>query len=362
VTVSIELESAVEEALAQGAPVLDVQHLSIGVRRRGHTVVLVDDVSFSLQAGERYGLVGESGSGKSLTLRAIAGLLPSGIEVLGGRVEYAGMDLLELPASKRRALMGPDVAMIFQEPLTALNPTMPVGEQIAEGPRIHLGLSRRDANALAIEMMRRTGIPDPARRAKAFPHELSGGLRQRVMIALALACSPKILLCDEPTTALDVTVQNQVLTLLSDLCDDTGTSLVFVTHDLAVVAQTCSRVGVMYSGRIVEKGPVAGVFAAPHHPYALGLIDSAPDFDLPDRRLVAIPGLPPSPTARPDGCAYAPRCPFARDDCRRGRLELAEIGQGRSVACLHPRNAGGWGAVDGADDVVRNRAGSEDAG
>ncbi|MFC4242219.1 ABC transporter ATP-binding protein [Gryllotalpicola reticulitermitis] len=326
--------------LTADRPVLEVRNLDIGMRRKSAVVKLVDDVSFSVDLGERYGLVGESGSGKSMTLRAIAGLLPSGVEVLSGSILYGGRDLLELSASSRRALMGPEIAMIFQEPLTALNPTMQVGDQIAEGPRQHLGLSAKDARKLAVEMMRRTGIPDPARRAKAFPHELSGGLRQRIMIALALSCSPKVLLCDEPTTALDVTVQDQVLTLLADLCDDTGTSLVFVTHDLAVVAQTCSRVGVMYSGRIVEKGAVNEVFPKPHHPYTLGLIESAPDFDRPDRELVSIPGFPPNVANRGSGCVFAPRCAFAQDDCRVGRLELAELEPDRTVACLHPRNAG----------------------
>jgi len=317
-------------------PTLEVRDLRIGIRRGRHDVVLVDDVSFSVAPGERYGVVGESGSGKSMTLRAIAGLLPSGVEVLSGEIAYAGQDLLAMSPRERRALMGPGIAMIFQEPLTALNPTARVGAQIAEGPREHLGLSRRQARRLAVEMMRRTGIPDPERRAQAFPHELSGGMRQRIMIALALSCSPRILLCDEPTTALDVTVADQVLKLLSDLCDDLGAALVFVTHDLAVVAQTCQRIGVMYSGRIIEKGSVTDVFAGPRHPYTLGLIESAPDFDRPDRPLVPIPGTPPNPADLPPGCAFNPRCGFVQDDCRIDRVELASVDAGREAACLHP--------------------------
>jgi oligopeptide/dipeptide ABC transporter ATP-binding protein len=319
-----------------GTPALEVRNLRIGLRRRGFELVLVDDVSFSVAPGERYGLVGESGSGKSMTLRAIAGLLPAGVEVLSGAVRYAGRDLLSMSPRERRALMGPGIAMIFQEPLTALNPTARVGAQIAEGPQEHLGMSGAQARRLAIDMMRRTGIPDPERRAQAFPHELSGGMRQRIMIALALSCSPKILLCDEPTTALDVTVADQVLKLLSDLCDDLGTALVFVTHDLAVVAQTCRRLGVMYSGRIVEKGLVPEIFADPQHPYTLGLIESAPDFDRPGRRLLPIPGTPPNLADLPPGCSFSPRCGFVQDDCRASRVELAGTGTGREAACLHP--------------------------
>ena len=326
----------VSDATAASAPALHVRNLRIGIRRRRHELVLVDDVSFSVAPGERYGVVGESGSGKSMTLRAIAGLLPSGVEVLSGEISYAGRDLLSMPPRQRRALMGPDIAMIFQEPLTALNPTTRVGAQIAEGPREHLGMSRQQARRLAIDMMRRTGIPDPERRAQAFPHELSGGMRQRIMIALALSCSPKVLLCDEPTTALDVTVADQVLKLLSALCDDLGTALVFVTHDLAVVAQTCQRIGVMYSGRIVEKGSVSEVFTGPHHPYTLGLIESAPDFDRPERPLLPIPGTPPNPTDLPPGCAFGPRCGFVQNDCRAGRVELTGVAHGREAACLHP--------------------------
>jgi oligopeptide/dipeptide ABC transporter ATP-binding protein len=317
-----------------GRPLLEVDDLTVGLRRGGdRTVRIVEDVTFDVDPGQRMGIVGESGSGKSLTLRAIAGLLPGGVEVLGGRVAYDGRDLLGMPARQRRALMGPEIAMIFQEPMTALNPVVRVGDQIAEGPRRHLGLSAKAAADLAVQMMARTGIPDPARRARAYPHELSGGLRQRIMIAMAVSCGPKLLLCDEPTTALDVTVQLQVLKLLEKLCDETGTALVFVTHDLAVVNQTCSELAVMYAGHIVETGKVKQVFAQPRHPYTRGLLESAPDFDRPDRPLVPIPGFPPSVADRPAGCPFAPRCGYVRDHCTEALPPLAEVLPGRLAAC-----------------------------
>ncbi len=330
--------AAVPAERAAGAPVLCATGLRIGVRhRREEPLALVRDTSFQVAMGERFGIVGESGSGKSMTLRAIAGLLPKGVEVLSGSIEYGGTDLLTMKSSRRRALMGPDIAMIFQEPMTALNPVMRVGEQIAEGPRKHRGLSHREALELAVDMMRRTGIPDAARRAKAFPHELSGGLRQRVMIALALSCSPKLILADEPTTALDVTVQHQVLSLLEELCDELGAALIFVTHDLAVVNQSCRNLAVMYAGEVVETGPVKEVFAAPRHPYTRALLDSAPDFDQPDRDLVPIPGFPPNLAAPEAGCPFRPRCGFAVERCGQEDPPLEPVegtGDRRTAACF----------------------------
>ena len=322
-------------ALDKGVrPLLSVQHLTIGIpRRAGRPTTLVHDVSFDVMPGTRYGLVGESGSGKSMTLKAIAGLLPRGVEVLEGQIIFEGDDLLPMAPARRRKIMGPRMAMIFQEPMTALNPTTRVGKQIAEGPRRHLGLSKSAADELAVEMIRLTGIPDPARRARAYPHELSGGLRQRIMIAMALSCKPALVLCDEPTTALDVTVQDQVLRLLAQLCDDMGSALTFVTHDLAVVSQTCSRLSVMYAGRIMEEGAVRDVYEAPKHPYTEALFGSAPDFDEPDRRLAPIPGLPPSLTAPPPGCPFAPRCQYAVDACNDSAKPLLEVRHGHLSSC-----------------------------
>ncbi len=344
-TIGADLSSAHVTALRgpvdPTAPLLRVQDLTIGTGSAGRRPMsIVQQVSFDVEAGERMGIVGESGSGKSLTLRAIAGLLPRGVAVHSGVIEYGGTDLLTVPTRRRRELMGPEIAMIFQEPMTALNPVMRVGDQIAEGPRRHLGMSKHSAADLAVQMMANTGIPDPGRRARAYPHELSGGLRQRIMIAMAVSCGPKLLLCDEPTTALDVTVQLQVLKLLERLCADTGTSLVFVTHDLAVVNQTCSEVAVMYAGQIVESGRVAEVFRTPRHPYTRGLLESAPDFDRPDRELVPIPGVPPNVADRPPGCPFAPRCGYVTDECTVAMPPRQEVAPGRTVACLHTDQLG----------------------
>jgi peptide/nickel transport system ATP-binding protein/oligopeptide transport system ATP-binding protein len=270
-----------------------------------------------------------------MTLRAMLGVLPPEAKITGGSVLLDEVDLTHLSNSQLNRIRGPKIAMIFQEPMSALNPVMRVGAQIAEGPRIHLGMSRAQAGERAIELMRRVGIPDPERRYRAYPHEFSGGMRQRVMIAIALSCDPSVILCDEPTTALDVTIQDQILRLLGQLCRESGTSLVFVTHDLPVVAQVCDQLAVMYAGQIVEAGPVKDVLTRPCHPYTLGLVRSAPDVDHVRSALLAIPGSPPSLINPPAGCRFHPRCSFAEEDCKTTMPPLEVIGAGRATACLH---------------------------
>jgi peptide/nickel transport system ATP-binding protein/oligopeptide transport system ATP-binding protein len=302
-------------------------------------VHVVENVSFSVESGRAMGLVGESGSGKSMTLRAMMGLLPTEAHISEGRVLLNGEDLVTAPRRRLQQLRGPQIAMVFQEPMSALNPVMRVGEQIAEGPRVHLGLSRSQGADKALELMRRVGIPDPERRAFDYPHQFSGGMRQRVMIAIALSCEPRLILCDEPTTALDVTIQDQILRLLTGLCADTGTSLVFVTHDLPVVAEVCQTVAVMYAGRILESGGVTEVFRQPRHPYTLGLLRSAPDFAETREGLIPIPGAPPDPYAPPSGCVFHPRCAFATADCATQPMPLRQVTATRTTACIHDDRA-----------------------
>ncbi|MDX6393511.1 MAG: peptide/nickel transport system ATP-binding protein [Streptosporangiaceae bacterium] len=320
---------------ALNAPMLEVRDLHVRISSGRGVVRAVDGVSFEVARGEALGLVGESGSGKSMTLRAILGVLPAEARVTSGQVLLDGVDLVPLGNSALNQIRGPQMSMIFQEPMSALNPVMRVGQQIAEGPQVHLGYSRPRAMERALELMRRVGIPDPERRLRAYPHEFSGGMRQRVMIAIALSCDPEIILCDEPTTALDVTIQDQILRLLSALCRESGVSLIFVTHDLPVVAQICQRVAVMYGGQLVEEGAVREVLLDPRHPYTLGLVRSAPDFEYVRDSLVPIPGSPPSLVSPPAGCRFHPRCDFVEDDCRVSETPLRLLPGGRATACLH---------------------------
>jgi oligopeptide/dipeptide ABC transporter ATP-binding protein len=312
-------------------PVLELRDLRVEIDTPGGRIRPVVDVSLALEAGQALGLVGESGSGKSLTLRAILGLLPRRARITGGSVLLDGRPIVG--ASALRRVRGREIGMVFQEPQTALNPVMRVGDQIAEGPRAVLGNSHRRARERAIELMREVGIPDPVRRAEAYPHELSGGLRQRIMIAIALALEPRILLCDEPTTALDVTVQGQILRLLADLRERTGVALVYVSHDLAVVSQTCRDLAVMYAGGVVETGPVRDVFADPRHPYTRALLRSVIALDTSGREPEPIPGSPPDAGAPPSGCRFHPRCAFRHESCDTGDYPLLPIGASRATAC-----------------------------
>ncbi|MGC3952868.1 MAG: ABC transporter ATP-binding protein [Propionicimonas sp.] len=295
----------------------------------------INGVSFELSQHETLAILGESGSGKSVTAQAIMGILdsPPGY-VTGGEVKYCGVDLLQLPENHRRRVRGPEIAMIFQDALSALNPVFPVGWQIAEMFRKHRGANRTDAYAEAVKLMERVRIPAAKERVKAYPHQFSGGMRQRIMIAMAIALNPAVLIADEPTTALDVTVQAQIMELLKELQDDSGMGLILITHDLGVVANVADRIAVMYSGRIVETAGVNDLYAQPAHPYTLGLLESIPRLDQKGQTLRAIGGLPPSLLAIPEGCPFNPRCRFSIDICRHGSpppLEFFEPGRG--AAC-----------------------------
>ncbi|MFU8865354.1 MAG: ABC transporter ATP-binding protein [Rhodobacterales bacterium] len=314
-------------------PVLDVADLSI--RFRGQPVDLIDGVSFTIPRGKTLCLVGESGCGKSVTSLAIMGLLPKrAATVTQGAVRFNGRDLLGLPESEIENLRGNRMAMIFQEPMTSLNPAFTVGHQVAEAVRRHKGCSEAEARDRALEMFRKVRMPAAETRLDDYPHQMSGGMRQRVMIAMALANDPALLIADEPTTALDVTIQAQIMDLMRELQEDTGAALLMITHDLGVVAEIADEVAVMYAGRIVESGPVARIFDEPQHPYTLGLMGSMPAIAGRQGRLLTIPGSVPSPDAMPAGCRFATRCPFVIPACSATRPELVADESGQAVACL----------------------------
>ncbi|WP_374369853.1 ABC transporter ATP-binding protein [Dongia sp.] len=313
---------------------LDVRNLRVTATRHGSSFDIVDDVSFSVAQGEVLGLVGESGSGKSVTCRSLMRLLPgANLALTGGEILFDGRDFAKLSDRAIRAERGASIGMIFQNPASHLDPVMSIGDQVAEAIRTHRGVSSREAWAQAVDLLRQVGIPDPERRARGYAHEFSGGMRQRAMIAAALACDPKLLIADEPTTALDVTVQAQILRLLLDLRDRRGLAIILVTHDLGVVAQTCDSIAVMYGGRIVETGPKRAVLKAPCHPYTARLIACQPNHAVGGRLLPSIPGQPPVAGQMPPGCRFHPRCDLAVDECRAARPPLLQRAPDHLAAC-----------------------------
>jgi oligopeptide/dipeptide ABC transporter ATP-binding protein len=315
---------------------LDVDGLSVDIRTPYGTVRAVNAVSFAARRGETLALLGESGCGKSMTATAIVGLLDPVADITEGAVRLEGTDLVTVDAKTRRDMAGPELAIVFQDALTALNPVYTVGTQLAEPFRIHRGMSKKQAREAAIDMMRRVGIPEPETRVDAYPHQFSGGMRQRLLIAIAVALSPAVLLADEPTTALDVTVQAQIMQLLHDLRVERDMAVVLITHDLALVAEQADRVVVMYAGNVVESGLVQDVFGNPRHPYTRGLLDSVPAGAERGADLKSIPGSPPELHAIPTACVYQDRCPLVRDICRTTRPEPRRVTADHVSACHFP--------------------------
>ena len=315
-------------------PLLSVKELSTHFFTSEGVVKAVNEVSYELERGQTLGLVGESGSGKSVSALSLLRLIPNPPgKIVEGEVMFDGEDLLDVDDSRMREIRGNDIAMVFQEPMTSLNPVLTIGRQLTEAIELHLGLNRTDANARAVELLNMVGIPAAEQRLFDYPHQFSGGMRQRVMIAMALSCDPKLLLADEPTTALDVTIQAQVLEVMARLSRELGTSVIVITHNLGVVARYADRVNVMYGGRIVESGVAGEIYAHPKHAYTLGLLESVPRLDARTGRLIPIEGTPPDLTNLPPGCAFAPRCRFATDQCREERPDLIEFAPGHLVAC-----------------------------
>lgn len=326
-------------------PLLSIKRLTVELSTREHTFEAVSDLTFAVSRNEVLALVGESGSGKSMTAMAIMGLLPEPVaEIVSGKILFDGIDLANASETTLRNIRGNRIGLIFQEPMSSLNPSIRVGPQVAEVLRLHKGLDAATARSRVEELFEEVRIPDPKRRYDDYPHQMSGGMRQRVVIALALACDPDVLIADEPTTALDVTTQAQILETFRDLQASVGAATILITHDLAVVAETADRVAVMYAGRIVEEATTQKIFATPRHPYTHGLLSSIPHVSeareiAPRERLREIPGMVPALWALPPGCAFAPRCPRARARCASERPPLAEISPGHRAACWYPVEA-----------------------
>ena len=336
-------------------PVVEVEHLSTTFMTTRGPLRAVNDVSFAIARGETLGIVGESGSGKSVLVRSVMGLLPPSARVRG-TIKFQGRDTKTLKRSEQRHFWGREIAMVFQDPMTSLNPTRTIGAQITESIEYHLDLSKKEAESRAIELLGHVGIPEPRKRLRQYPHQLSGGMRQRVTIAIAIACWPKLLIADEPTTALDVTIQKQILDLLGSLQREYDMTMAIITHDLGVVAGRADRVAVMYAGRFVERASTTDLFAQPRHPYTEALLRSIPRLDQPSHtRLDAIGGRPPDMTRPPVGCAFAQRCRYAQPRCLEERPLLtpidADLGQQREAACFFP-----VGTPEGDDALARNEA------
>jgi len=314
---------------------VEIEDLRVTFRGdNGRTTHAVDKVDLSVARGVTLGIVGESGCGKSVTSLAIMGLLPKATAEISGSVRFDGLDLLRVPDHMLRNLRGDRLAMIFQEPMTSLNPSYTIGEQIIETLTRHRGLNRQQARERAIALLRRVHIPSPERRVDDYPHKLSGGMRQRVMIAIALACDPDLLIADEPTTALDVTLQAQILELMRELREASGAAIILITHDLGVVAEICDEVAVMYAGEIVERAPVEALFSRPEHPYTVGLMGSIPRIDQQTAHLATIEGVLPDMTRPPPGCRFASRCPFVIDQCLSAPPPMVSVGQHHSSRCI----------------------------
>ena len=317
---------------------LEVQNLTTAFMTGRGEVNAIEDVSFALSEGEILGIVGESGSGKSVTALSIMGLLPSPpARIASGQVRFDGRTLTGLSERQMQPIRGPGIGMIFQEPMTSLNPVFSIGDQIMETIRAHERLPQAKLRARAVAMLDKVGIPSAARRLDDYPHQMSGGQRQRVMIAIALACRPRLLIADEPTTALDVTIQAQILDLLMDLRDEFGMAIIIITHNMGVIAETADRVAVMYAGRVIEEAPVARIFDHPLHPYTRGLLECVPSLTEDRPRLVAIPGTLPEPSRRPQGCRFAPRCAHAEPACTQAVPALEELEPDHTVACFRAR-------------------------